>query len=157
MTWTVWSKFNWTVYFLRAVFRFRFIACTFKYKALVGVLSSSIWVLYQDRIFLAAMELKPLPTCFVLSARTTKFTFFFSFSSWRMETLQRARNVWRLSSQFKYHKTALSFIIHFLYWTFLYLILNHNYNKILKSDWLSTALISALIGQFDRTVRVMLK
>ena len=34
---------------------------------------------------------------------------------------------------------------------------NHNYNKILKSDWLSTALISALIGQFDRTVRVMPK
>ena len=31
---------------------------------------------------------------------------------------------------------------------------NHNYNKILKSDWLSTALISALIGQFIRTVRV---
>ena len=24
---------------------------------------------------------------------------------------------------------------------------NHNYNKIVKSDWLSTALISALIGQ----------
>ena len=35
--------------------------------------------------------------------------------------------------------------------------LNHNYNKILKSDWLSTALISALIGQFNRTVRVMPK
>ena len=34
-------------------------------------------------------------------------------------------------------------------------IYNHNYNKILKSDWLSTALISALIGQFNRTVRVM--
>ena len=34
---------------------------------------------------------------------------------------------------------------------------NNNYNKILKSDWLSTALISALIGQFDRTVRVMPK
>ena len=34
---------------------------------------------------------------------------------------------------------------------------NHNYNKILKSDWLSTALISALIGQFNRTVRVMPK
>ena len=30
---------------------------------------------------------------------------------------------------------------------------NHNYNKILKSDWLSTAPILALIGQFDRTVR----
>ena len=25
---------------------------------------------------------------------------------------------------------------------------NHNYNKILESDWLSTALISALIGQY---------
>ena len=34
---------------------------------------------------------------------------------------------------------------------------NHNYNKIVKSDWLSTALISALIGQFNRTVRVMAK
>ena len=34
---------------------------------------------------------------------------------------------------------------------------NHNYNKIVKSDWLSTALISALIGHFDRTVRVMPK
>ena len=34
---------------------------------------------------------------------------------------------------------------------------NHNYNKILKSDWLSTALISALIGQFDRTVRAIMR
>ena len=33
--------------------------------------------------------------------------------------------------------------------------LNHNYNKIVKSDWLSTALISALIGQFNRTVRAI--
>ena len=35
------------------------------------------------------------------------------------------------------------------------LTFNHNYNKILKSDWFSTALISALIGQFNRTVRIM--
>ena len=34
---------------------------------------------------------------------------------------------------------------------------NHNYNKIVKSDWLSTALISALIGQLNRTVPVMPK
>ena len=34
---------------------------------------------------------------------------------------------------------------------------NHNYrnNKILKSDWLSTVLISALIGQCNRTDRVI--
>ena len=36
-------------------------------------------------------------------------------------------------------------------------IANHNYNKILKSDWLSSALISALIGQFNWTVRIMPK
>ena len=34
---------------------------------------------------------------------------------------------------------------------------DHNYNKILKSDWLPPALISALIGQLNRTVRVMPK
>ena len=28
---------------------------------------------------------------------------------------------------------------------------NKNHNKILKSDWLSTVLISTLIGQYDRT------
>ena len=38
-----------------------------------------------------------------------------------------------------------------------YYYYNHNYNKIVKSDWLSTALISALIEQFNRTVRVMPK
>ena len=32
---------------------------------------------------------------------------------------------------------------------------NHNYNKIVKSDWLSTAPISALIGQFYWTVRAI--
>ena len=37
------------------------------------------------------------------------------------------------------------------------LVDNHNHNNIAKSDWLSTALISALIGQFNRTVRVMPK
>ena len=35
--------------------------------------------------------------------------------------------------------------------------INHTYNKILKSDWLSTTLISALIGQLNRTVRIMPK
>ena len=31
----------------------------------------------------------------------------------------------------------------------------HNYNKILKSDWLSTVFISVLMGQCNRTVRVI--
>ena len=29
------------------------------------------------------------------------------------------------------------------------LVFNHNYRKILKSDWLSAAMISALLGQFQ--------
>ena len=49
-----------------------------------------------------------------------------------------------LRSLFKQHSLAVS-------WS------NHNHNKIVKCDWLSTALISALIGQFNRTVRVMAK
>ena len=32
---------------------------------------------------------------------------------------------------------------------------NHHYKKIVKSDWLSTVLTSALIGQFNRTVRAI--
>ena len=31
----------------------------------------------------------------------------------------------------------------------------HNYNKILKSNWLSTVLISVIVGQCNRTVRVI--
>ena len=58
----------------------------FKYKALAGVLSSSIWVLYQGRIFLAATQRKKkkttLQTWFVLSARTTKFFLMFSFMAY---------------------------------------------------------------------------
>ena len=34
-------------------------------------------------------------------------------------------------------------------------LFNHYYNKILKSDWLSTVLISALIGQCNRTVHCL--
>ena len=41
--------------------------------------------------------------------------------------------------------------------THILLFINHNFNKILKSDWLSTVyvLISALIGQCNRTVRII--
>ena len=46
----------------------------------MGVLSSSIWVLYRGGIFLAATELKASPTCFILSARTIKSFCFVLFS-----------------------------------------------------------------------------
>ena len=93
-----WSKFNWTVYFLRAVFRFLFIACIqikrFRGRFIFPHLSNlprsdfpgSHWAKTHYRLAL-------------FWARTTKFFIFFCFLSWRMETLQGARNVWRLNSQ----------------------------------------------------------
>ena len=51
------------------------------------------------------------------------------------------------------HKKEISIVKSYLY-PIVDSFINHNYNKIFKSDWLSTALISALIGQFIRTVRV---
>ena len=45
-------------------------------------------------------------------------------------------------------------IYYYYYYYYCYYL---NYNKIVKTDWLSTALISALIGQFNRAVRVMPK
>ena len=55
-----------------------------------------------------------------------------------------------------YEAQARASFIH-VYVSGVHSVFNHNYNKIVKSDWLSTALISALIGQFNRTVRVMPK
>ena len=49
-----------------------------------------------------------------------------------------------------YYMSSITIVVWFCYYS-----INHNYNKILKSDWLSTALISTFIGQLNRTVRVM--
>ena len=68
----------------------------------------------------------------------------FQVSDWTGGTYQDRR----------YMSESLSF--HFPFVAALWCLgVNHNYNKILKSDWLSTALISALIGQFNRTVCIM--
>ena len=71
----------------------------FKYKALAGILSSSIWVLFQGRIFLAPTERKNITDLFTFERARFKLLIFLSFLSWRMQTLKRARNVWRLNSQ----------------------------------------------------------
>ena len=53
-------------------------------------------------------------------ARATKSLFFQRFLSWRMQTLQRGRIVWRLNSQISQDGTFVHYP--FLYWTFLYLV-----------------------------------
>ena len=52
----------------------------FKYKALVGVLSSSIWVLYQGQIFLATTERKNITDLFCFERAHYKVFNFFMFS-----------------------------------------------------------------------------
>ena len=71
----------------------------FKYKALVCVLSCSIWVLHQGWIFLAPKERKNITNLFCFERVCFKVFVFLCFLSWRMQTFQRARNVWRLDSQ----------------------------------------------------------
>ena len=46
---------------------------------------------------------------FQLNAHTTKFLYFLCFLSWRMETLQWARNVWRVSSQISQDDTFVHY------------------------------------------------
>jgi len=52
----------------------------YMYKALVGVLSSSIWVLYQGQIFLAATEWKNITDLFCFELTHYKVFVFFMFS-----------------------------------------------------------------------------
>ena len=109
-----------------------FLSSVFKYKALVGDLSSFIRALYQGWIFLAATEQKRYRLV-VLWARTTKFFFFFYVffhgvckhcnDSYVLELhWWRARPETSGDWTHKYHQTALLFITRFLYWTFLYLL-----------------------------------
>ena len=64
---------------------------------------------------------------------------------------------WSQGVLYHRHHHCYYYYYHYYYYYYCYYYYYHNYNKILKSDWLSTALISALIGQFNWTVRVMPK
>ena len=91
-----------------------------KYKALVCVLSSSIWVLYQGWIFLGPTDWKNITDLFVLSARTSKFLFFYVFFHGACKPFNEPEKSGDWTH--KYHKMALLFITHFLYWTLSYLL-----------------------------------
>ena len=69
-----WSKFNWTLYFLRAVFQFYFSA----YNQIQSFSGHFIFLhLSKVRFSWQPRSKKTLPTCFVLSA--CKFLFFYVF------------------------------------------------------------------------------
>ena len=94
----------------------------FKYKALIaGIYLPPFEYFTKAGLSWQPWSEKTLPTCFVLSARTTKFLFFV-LSFMAHANLQRFLRTWspkRLETELtKYGKTALFFITLFLYWTF---------------------------------------
>ena len=99
----------------------------FKNKALVCVLPSSIWVLYQGWIFLGPTEWKNITDLFCFKRAHFKVFVFLCFLSWRMQTFQRAQKVWRLNSQisqdgtFVYYPFFVLNILLFTLFTFSYL------------------------------------
>ena len=94
----------------------------FKYKALVGVSSSSIWVLYQSRIFPCSHGAKKHHRLVLFWARTLQsfYYFFYVFFHGACKPCNEPETSGDWSH--KYHKTALLFITRYLYETFLYLL-----------------------------------
>ena len=78
VTWVLIQILLSCVAFFSAVFRFSSFTCI-PIQSLVGVFSFSISVLYQGWIFLQPWSGKTLPTCFVLSARSTRFLYFYFY------------------------------------------------------------------------------
>ena len=107
-----WSKFDFVL------------SPVFKYKALVGVLSSSIWVLYQGRIFLAATDRKNITDLFCFERAHFIVFLYIIFLSWRMQTLQQAWNVWRLNSQISQDGTFVHYPFFCIEHSFVYFLLS---------------------------------
>ena len=87
----------------------------------MGVLSSSIWVLHQGLIFLAAMEWKNINELVLFQTRTLQsFDIFYVFfhGIWKPCNEPETSGEWA----HKCHKMALLFITRFSYWAFLYLL-----------------------------------
>ena len=114
-----WLKFNWTVYFCGLYFHFCFIACT-------QIQSFSVCFIFLHLSTLPRLDfpgthrLKKHYRLVCFKRTHFKVFVFLCFLSWRMQTFQ-----WPKKSgdwTHKYHKMALLFITHFLYWTFFYFL-----------------------------------
>ena len=105
-----------------AVFRFRFIACIQIQSFIERFIFHHLSTLPRLECHGSHGAKKTLPTCFVLSARTSKFLPFYVF----FHTLQRTRNVWRLNSQISQDDTFVHYpffvlnILLFIFFTFSY-------------------------------------
>ena len=111
-TWNV----TWTVLIQ---IRFRFIACI-----QIQSFSGRFIFLYLSTLprtnFPGSHGSKKHYRLVLFRARSLHSFLYIIFLSWRMQTLQRAWNVWRLNSQISQDGTFVHY--RFLYWTFFYLI-----------------------------------
>ena len=117
-----WSNFSWTVYFFAGCISISFsvIACIQRQSC------SGRFIFLHLSTLLRSDLLGSRPcekTCFVLSARSAKF-FFLRFFSWRMQTLQRARNVLRLNSQISQNGTFVHYPFFCIEHSFVYFLLS---------------------------------
>ena len=127
VTWTVLTQIQLNCVFFAGYISIFVLSPVFKYKALVCVLPSFIWVLYQGWIFLGPTEWKNITDLFCFKRVHFKVFVFLCFLSWRMQTFQRAQKVWRLNSQisqdgtFVYYPFFVLNILLFTLFTFSYL------------------------------------
>ena len=97
------------MYFLRVVFRFRFIACIRRQSC-----SGRFFFLHLSTLlrldFPGSHVAKKNITDLFCFDRAHYKVFFLRFLSWRMQTLQRARNVLRLNSQISQDGTFVHYL-----------------------------------------------
>ena len=120
VTWTVLTQIQLNCVFFAGYISIFVLSPVFKYKALVCVLYSFIWVLTKVGFSWDPRSEKTLPTCFVLSACTSKFLFFNVFFHGACKPFNEPKTSGDWTH--KYHKMALLFITHSWYWTFFYLL-----------------------------------
>ena len=96
-----WSKFDFVL------------SPVFKYKALVSVLSSSIWVLYQGRIFLAATDRKNITDLFCFERAHFKvfFIYYFPFMAYANLATSLKRLETELTNITRRHFCSLPFFV----------------------------------------------
>ena len=116
---TVLIQFSWTLYFSWAVFRFRFIACI-----QIQSFSERFIFLHLSTFTKVGFSWKPRSektlTLVLFRARALQSFYFYVFLQGACKPCNKPETSGHWTH--KYHKTALSFITHFLHWTFVYLL-----------------------------------
>ena len=120
MTWTVLTQIQLNCVFLRAIFPFLFYRLYSNTKLYCVFYLPSFEYFTKVGFSWDPRSEKTLPTCFVLSACTSKFLFFYVFFHGACKPFNEPKKSGDWTH--KYHKMALLFITHFLYWTFSYLL-----------------------------------